>query len=628
MTSLFSGEPNAGFTILYATLVASIVLAFSASMASLVVRETRLAGLSEQSQTAAQAADTGIECAMYWDGQGAFSQETDIICGNRDYNVSQVVGNIQTAQGTESDFEVFLQGGEICAQVRVTKSGDNTAITSYGYAPCDADTQQVRREASVEYVLAPPACSDPTVLEVRVDQSRDDAEECLPTGNMYTNSSDLELVHETPGGTCDDADQAVGTRFQDVTIPPESTIASTWIEFTGANEPRPDSIANLTFYGQDSDNTFRFSGNNGNITNRPKTSASVDWNNLSGWQVGEKYRTPDLSEIVQEIIDLPGWESGNSLAMITEGSGVVVAEAWDGEPNNAPLLRVEYCEAGSTINWASLYEARCEAEDGYIDFYPADSTYTVDLTCPGGGTVGFTVQPDGGITETGIYDDGTCDLEINDGEHTDQVPIACDEVVTQCTTREVTDFFDASLSNDAGCAIAGTGSDDEYPDANAATLDLSDVVGPDESVEAMSVQVWGYASASFTQGNNGSGGSEADLGVYINGVGKDFVGVSADVSSGMSTDSQEADRTFTYDGSEVSETSLIEITTEALCSVNAFQSDTTVQAGANVSVSTSEETNPGVTIGICPSGESPPEADQCRRSINTLLAHRIGASQL
>ncbi len=58
--------------------------------------------------------------------------------------------------------------------------------------------------------------------------------------------------------------------------------------------------------------------------------------------MNDKHQTSDISSIVQEIVDRGGWASGNSMVLIVEGSGKRVAEAYDGESANAPLLVIEY----------------------------------------------------------------------------------------------------------------------------------------------------------------------------------------------------------------------------------------------------------------------------------------------
>jgi hypothetical protein len=61
-------------------------------------------------------------------------------------------------------------------------------------------------------------------------------------------------------------------------------------------------------------------------------------------------------ELVQEIVDRPGWDDNYEMAFIITGSGVRVARSFDGEegPERAPLLHIEYlppdCEADDSCD--------------------------------------------------------------------------------------------------------------------------------------------------------------------------------------------------------------------------------------------------------------------------------------
>ena len=56
-----------GFTILLAALVASLVLSLGISVFTIAQKQLLLSSLSRTSQYAFYAADTGAECALYWD---------------------------------------------------------------------------------------------------------------------------------------------------------------------------------------------------------------------------------------------------------------------------------------------------------------------------------------------------------------------------------------------------------------------------------------------------------------------------------------------------------------------------------------------------------------------------------
>ena len=74
------------------------------------------------------------------------------------------------------------------------------------------------------------------------------------------------------------------------------------------------------------------------------TWSPVPWTTVG--EAGADQRTPDLSSVIQEIVDRPGWSSGNSLVVIITGTGKRVAESYNGDQNGAPLLHVEYSTGG------------------------------------------------------------------------------------------------------------------------------------------------------------------------------------------------------------------------------------------------------------------------------------------
>ncbi|MBW8005581.1 MAG: hypothetical protein FVQ06_07340, partial [candidate division NC10 bacterium] len=158
-------------------------------------------------------------------------------------------------------------------------------------------------------------------IDVRVSTEDDDAEECLDgsctVGSVDLTSSDLELIYDDGSNN---SNQEVGMRFQNISIPQGATITNAYVEFT--TDATPTNTANLTFYAEDIDDAPTFTTATNNITNRTKTLASVDWDNVPVWDtVGETHQTPDLSLVIKEIVDRTGWTSGNDLVIIVTGSG-------------------------------------------------------------------------------------------------------------------------------------------------------------------------------------------------------------------------------------------------------------------------------------------------------------------
>ena len=170
-------------------------------------------------------------------------------------------------------------------------------------------------------------------LTIRVDAANDDAEERINTGNMYLSSSDLELIEDA-------RDQEVGIRFNNINIPKGSIIQSAKLTFI-IDEQKTE-ITDLNLHGHDVDNSQGFSSDDHNITSRVKTSNSVSWDSLPILGVGESLESPDISAIIQEIINREGWSPGNSLSIIITGSGKRTVESYEGDSQKAPLLTISY----------------------------------------------------------------------------------------------------------------------------------------------------------------------------------------------------------------------------------------------------------------------------------------------
>ncbi len=182
---------------------------------------------------------------------------------------------------------------------------------------------------------SPTASGGVTVLDVRINDRQDDAEEST-NGSMHMNSSDLELVY-------DRGNQTIGMRFNNLTIPRNSFITQAYIQFIV--DETSSVPTDLTIAAEAADSSGIFTTSSNNISSRQLTNANTRWSPvpwLTIGQAGLDQRTPDLAAVVQEVINRPGWVSGNSLTMIITGSGERIAESHNGDAGGAPLLHIEY----------------------------------------------------------------------------------------------------------------------------------------------------------------------------------------------------------------------------------------------------------------------------------------------
>jgi len=180
-----------------------------------------------------------------------------------------------------------------------------------------------------------------------VSASSDDAEQQGATGaspgavNLISN--DLELVNDIQSPSA--GTQTTGIRFQGINIPQGAIITSAYITFTAVTPDPPmtnSEATSLNIKGQAADNALTFTTAINNISERILTSASVAWI-PTAWAVGSKYNTPVIAGIVQEIVNRPGWVSGNSMSFIISGTGHRSAASWDDVTSgNEPKLVITY----------------------------------------------------------------------------------------------------------------------------------------------------------------------------------------------------------------------------------------------------------------------------------------------
>lgn len=178
-------------------------------------------------------------------------------------------------------------------------------------------------------------------VSARVATGSDDAEQRQTGGTVTLNSSDLELVYDSSTT----GNQYVGMRFTNLGIPQGATITNAYIQFTV--DETNSGATSLTIKGQAADNAATFTTASNNISSRATTTASVSWT-PAAWNTvgaaGADQQTPDLKDIVQEIVNRTGWAANNGMAIIITGTGERTAEAYEGSASQAAQLVVTYEE--------------------------------------------------------------------------------------------------------------------------------------------------------------------------------------------------------------------------------------------------------------------------------------------
>ncbi|MDO6566205.1 PilC/PilY family type IV pilus protein [Alteromonas sp. 1_MG-2023] len=160
-----------------------------------------------------------------------------------------------------------------------------------------------------------------------------------------------------------------GLRFSDLNIPQGATILSAQIRFTSEQF----NIAGTTFSisGEASASSSEFTSATNDLTSRTNTAANVEWVADNDFPVAEDIVvTPDLSSVIQEIVDIADWCGGDALNILIEANSADSASsrqarAYDSGQTGSPQLVVSYDDATATgcYSGESIYQVSSQNDN-------------------------------------------------------------------------------------------------------------------------------------------------------------------------------------------------------------------------------------------------------------------------
>ncbi len=228
-----------------------------------------------------------------------------------------------------------------------------------------------------------------TTTCVTINTSIDDVEEEPNVGNIIDDVSlDLDLGEDNA--------KIVGLRFNNINVPQGALITNAYIQFTA--EEIGTLATNLTIVGEAVDNASPFTTTAYDVSSRTNTGSSVNWL-VPAWNTigsaGIDEQSPNIANIIGEIISRPGYVQGNSIALIVTGTGKRAAYPYDASPAEAPELCITYCNDANNdgicdninplatskivINEVNYRSLEIQKDIEFVEIYNADSA-TVDLT--------------------------------------------------------------------------------------------------------------------------------------------------------------------------------------------------------------------------------------------------------
>lgn len=156
---IMHNEPR-GFTLLIAVVLTSVLLSVGLALLDIALKQVTLSSTARQSQYAFYAADSAMECALYWDQQqnafGFANPLSSIRCAATDIALSSSVsGNTRTTTfsipcpgGASAIVTVYkTQGGATC-----NAGTAQSCLYANGYNVCSAsDPRRIERGLKVFY---------------------------------------------------------------------------------------------------------------------------------------------------------------------------------------------------------------------------------------------------------------------------------------------------------------------------------------------------------------------------------------------------------------------------------------------------------------------------------------------
>ena len=126
-------KKNKGYTLLFAVIVSSVVLSIGISILTISKKEFLLSSSARESTSAFNAADSALECILFWENEGklatsstGFGSDT-IECGGISVPISYSItstgpyGGVYSVSSLNIKTEANNTGNTACALVNITK---------------------------------------------------------------------------------------------------------------------------------------------------------------------------------------------------------------------------------------------------------------------------------------------------------------------------------------------------------------------------------------------------------------------------------------------------------------------------------------------------------------------------
>jgi hypothetical protein len=195
-------------------------------------------------------------------------------------------------------------------------------------------------------------------LDLQVSQATDDCRR-IKSGD-YWNTAGVEGALGYAASSYKGCGMAF--RFLNVAIPVGATITSAYLSFK-ASASKSLTVVNSKIRGQNSSNPITFS-TQADFDARTWLATIAYWDAIAAWTANQWYNSPDIAAIIQAIINLSGWASGNALVLLWEDWDLRSTQVdnttrtnwlYEQSSSEAPKLHIEYTPPGAPAGRSVAY---------------------------------------------------------------------------------------------------------------------------------------------------------------------------------------------------------------------------------------------------------------------------------
>jgi hypothetical protein len=231
------------------------------------------------------------------------------------YNVE----NESSSSESQSSSSVSSVSSISSSSLSSYSSSSLSSLSSSSSSSADSKSSSSSSESS--------SSSDATQQGIFYPAASADDGQCLTGGTGFSNSGNFLTLGDSGG-----SNYRIFIRFANVTIPEGAVIQSAFVRLT-AGFSLSDTACNVDIRAQDEDNPDA-PADAGEVTGAQLGTQVVNWDSISGWTDGTQYDTPDLTDVIQQIVGRNYWDSGDALIihMIDDAStdnAVRYASAYD-----------------------------------------------------------------------------------------------------------------------------------------------------------------------------------------------------------------------------------------------------------------------------------------------------------